>query len=94
MRHITTEQEIRAAVTLGFLLAVVCSVLYGCGDDEYARKQAERDWNAKVARACLPAEGDTLVNIRPLGEDSYTFRRYSHRMDREPMRLTIIERDQ
>lgn len=72
------------------LVALIVTVLIvtGC-DGEYERLQSEADWNAKVARACLPSKTETLVNIRHLG-DGYIVRRYSPYGSKQPYLSTDV----
>lgn len=62
--------------------------LSGCSGD-YERLQAEAEWNAKVARACLPRSTETLVNVRHMG-DGYVFRRYAPFGSKQPYLSTDV----
>lgn len=77
--------EVLGAITF----AVILLTLYGCGDGEYERKQSEAEWNAKVARACLPRSTETLVNVRHMG-DGYIFRRYAPFGSKQPYLSTDV----
>lgn len=65
----------RTIQVLGLItFGVILFVLAGC-DSEYARLQAEADWNAKVAHAAVPEKGE-LVTIRQFADGRYIVRRY------------------
>lgn len=56
------------------VLYVVLFLLPGC-DNEFYRLQSEAEFNAKLARAATPKDGE-LVTIRQLGTDRFIVRKY------------------
>lgn len=89
--------QLRQQTKLEFLIRWACLAvaiffcsfyLPGCSDD-YERLRAEADWNAKVARACLPSKTETLVNIRHMG-DGYIVRRYAPYGSKQPYLSTDV----